>query len=404
MPGRLRTTAAITVVVTLALGLGTWVLLLTLERALLRSNDDAARSRARDIAVQMNAGTLSRPLPALGDDSIAQVVDGSGRVLAASRNVEGRSPVATFRPGGSRAAVRTVDFQDGPDLERYRVWAVIAEGPTGPATVYVGSSLELVDEAVATLRGLLVPALPVAVLILATLTWVVVGRLLSRLEASSRRQRVFAADASHELQSPLTTFRTQLEVALASERSADWPSVARDLLRQSQEMERLVRELLFLAREDELADARPPRDLVDLDDVVLEEAARLRAAARVPVDTSNVSAAPVRGSRDQLGRLVRNLLENAERHAVARVDVSLSARNGEVVLTVLDDGPGVPAEDRGRIFERFVRLDDARSRDAGGAGLGLAIVAAVARRHGGSVSVEDVPTGARFEVRLPSAP
>ncbi|HET7734814.1 MAG TPA: HAMP domain-containing sensor histidine kinase, partial [Nocardioidaceae bacterium] len=269
--------------------------------------------------------------------------------------------------------------------------------------VYVGTSLELVDEAVTTLRRLLLPSLPVAVVVLAGLTWVVVGRLLTRLEANSRRQRAFAADASHELQTPLTAIRAQLEVALARQESVDWPVLARELLQGTQEMERLVRDLLFLAQEDEQTRANVPTDLVDLDDVVLEEVARVRGGSSVVLDTSKVSGAPVRGSREQLGRLVRNLLENAERHASSRVDVTLSASNGDVRLAVSDDGPGVPPQERARIFERFVRLDDARSRVAGGAGLGLSIVAAIAERHGGSVIVGDAPSGACFEVRLPSA-
>lgn len=400
---RLRTTAAITLVVALALSLGAWLLLQTLEDALRRNNDDAARSRARDIAAAVESGRLPHPLTTLGDDSVAQVVDGSGRVLDASRNVEGRRPIATFRPDGPRAVVRTVDFQDGPDLEHYRVWAVRAVAASGPVTVYVGTSLETVSEAVGTLRGLLVPVVPVVVVLLAGLTWVVVGRLLARLEESSRRQRAFAADASHELQTPLTAFRTQLEVALARPDAEDWPVLARDLLHGTQDMERLVRDLLFLAHEDEQTRAVLPTDLVDLDDVVLEEAARVRGGASVVLDTSKVSAAPVRGSRDQLVRLVRNLLENAENHASARVEVMLSASNGDVRLVVADDGPGVPAEDRQHVFERFVRLDGARARDSGGSGLGLAIVDAIARRHGGTVALAGDGPGARFEVRLPTA-
>ena len=182
----------------------------------------------------------------------------------------------------------------------------------------------------------------------------------------------------------------------------DWDALARDLLADSAEMERLVRDLLFLAREDEGQTQPTADELVDLDDVVLEEAARIRVGSRVPIGTGGVSAAPVRGSREQLVRLVRNLLENAERHARTQVEVGVCTGDEAVELVVSDDGPGVPAAERDRIFHRFVRLDDDRSRgDGGGSGLGLSIVATIAQRHGGSCQVDDTGTGATFVVRLP---
>ncbi len=156
--------------------------------------------------------------------------------------------------------------------------------------------------------------------------------MLDRLEAASRRQRAFAADASHELQSPLTRLRTHLEVAMSHPATTDWEALAGDLWSDGAEMERLVRDLLFLARDDERPGEESPHDLVDLDDVVLEEVARIRVGSRVPVETAGVSAAPVRGSREQLVRLVRNLLENAERHARTRVEVSVCADHDGVEL------------------------------------------------------------------------
>jgi signal transduction histidine kinase len=169
-------------------------------------------------------------------------------------------------------------------------------------------------------------------------------------------------------------------------------------------MERLVRDLLFLAREDETVDVTRPTSMVDLDDIVLDEAARLRGAAAVTLDTSAVSAAPVAGHRGDLGRMVRNLLENASAHAAGTVQVALSSTDGLVELVVADDGPGIPADQRDRVFDRFVRLDGARGRGTGGSGLGLAIVQTVAVRHGGSVEVaDDGGPGATFVVRLPAA-
>jgi signal transduction histidine kinase len=136
-----------------------------------------------------------------------------------------------------------------------------------------------------------------------------------------------------------------------------------------------------------------------VDDIVLAEAARLRARGRVDVDASGVSAGRVIGDRQQLATAVRNLVDNAERHASGSVTLTLAAQDGQVRLAVADDGPGVAEADRERVFQRFTRLDDARARDTGGAGLGLAIVKQVVEAHGGTVTVD----GARFEVLLPSA-
>jgi signal transduction histidine kinase len=222
--------------------------------------------------------------------------------------------------------------------------------------------------------------------------------MLDRLEESSTRQRQFISDASHELRSPVAAIRAQLEVALRRGGQADWPQVARRVLDEDDRLEAAVGELLELARIEEGAEIDPVD--VDLDDLVLEEATRVRSVA---IDTSQVSAGRVEGDARQLSRLVRNLLDNACAHARARVAVEVAARNGEVRLTVDDDGAGVPPTERERVFDRFTRLDEGRGRDGGGAGLGLAMVRAIAERHGGSVAVEDAPLGgARFVVRLPA--
>jgi signal transduction histidine kinase len=227
------------------------------------------------------------------------------------------------------------------------------------------------------------------------------NQMLDRLQSSADRQRRFAADASHELQSPLASSRAHLEVALAHPDDAPWASVATDLLEENHRMERLVRDLLFLARGDE-GDLDAHRRPVDLDDVVSFEVGRLRPGAEVVIDASGVVPAEVSGHADQLHRVVRNLLENAVDHARSRVTIELRGTGAEVELVVADDGPGVPVPDRDRVFDRFTRLDDARSRQTGGAGLGLAIAREVVEAHGGRVRVEDGP-GARFVVRLPAA-
>jgi signal transduction histidine kinase len=228
--------------------------------------------------------------------------------------------------------------------------------------------------------------------------------MLDRLESSSQRQRQFVSDASHELRSPLASIRTNLEVALRHADRADWPAVAGRALAEDARMEDTVSELLELARLDEVAGPAPLDTLpdVDLDELVLDDTVQER---RVPVDTSRVSAGRVHGRREQLTRVVRNLLDNAARHATSSVAVELRAGDDHTIeLTVDDDGPGIPVDDRERVFDRFTRLDDGRARDAGGLGLGLSMVKEITEQHGGTVTVEDAPTGgARLRVRLPAA-
>jgi signal transduction histidine kinase len=164
----------------------------------------------------------------------------------------------------------------------------------------------------------------------------------------------------------------------------------------------LVDDLLLLTRADEHTLQLQQRP-VDLDDLVFEEAQRLRDGTSLRVDTTRVSAGRVSGDRGALWRALRNLGDNAVRHASSQVAFTLAEQNGAVVLDVDDDGPGIPPADRQRVFERFVRLDDARARDAGGSGLGLAIVAEVVNAHRGTIAIDDSGLGgARFEVRLPA--
>jgi signal transduction histidine kinase len=314
------------------------------------------------------------------------------------------------------------------------------ETAQGTITLVAENSLDEVDSTIDSITGALVIGVPVLIALLAGLTWWLTGRalkpveairaeaaaitgstihrrvpepntddevgrlartmnsMLDRLEETSLRQRRFVSDASHELRSPVAVIRAQLEVALRRGDDADWPTVAQRVLVEDERLEQAVSELLELARTEEGADSAAV--VVDLDEVVLEETARER---RVPVDTSRVLAGRVHGTNAQFARVVANLLDNACRHAKAHVAVALARREHDVILTVDDDGPGIPAGDRERVFERFTRLDEGRTRDAGGVGLGLAMVQAIVERHGGSVSVDDAPLGgARFVVRLPA--
>ena len=231
------------------------------------------------------------------------------------------------------------------------------------------------------------------------------NRMLERLEAAQTRQRSFVADASHDLQSPLAAQRAQLEVALAHPGRTDSATLGREILATTAQMEHLVRDLLFLAAAD--AGATGPRSVpLDLEDVVLEEVSRARTGASVAIDTSRVSAAPALADRDDVERIVRNLLDNALAHARTAVEVRASAEPEGARLDVVDDGPGIAEADRERIFDRFHRGDPARSRHTSGSGLGLAIARTLAERNGGTLVLADPaggPAGAHFVLRLPAA-
>jgi signal transduction histidine kinase len=302
----------------------------------------------------------------------------------------------------------------------------------------VTASVDGIDQSVRRVRDVLWIGLPIAMLLAGALTWLLAGRalrpvaaiteqtrrirsttlnervpvprsddeiaelagemnhMLERVEREDARRRQFVSDASHELRSPIAAIRVQAEAVLA-DRDGD-TELAGGVLAEAERMGVLVDDLLALARRDEHLDE--PGTVVDLDDVVLAAAA---APRRVPVDVSTVSAGQVVGHADELRRAVTHLLDNAARHAASRVVVGLATGDdGSVVVTVDDDGDGVPPDDRERVFERFVRLDDARSRDAGGAGLGLAVVEAAVTASGGDVTIGDAPIGgARFTLRLP---
>jgi signal transduction histidine kinase len=226
--------------------------------------------------------------------------------------------------------------------------------------------------------------------------------MLKRLADSSLRERHFISEASHELRNPIATIRNLAEVAEAHPGSTDDRELARTVLSEESRLESLVDDLLVLARADEhtLALARQP---IDLDDLVFDEAARLRTTSTFLVDTSNVSPVKIRGDAGSLRRALRNLGDNAVRHARDRISFELSSDDATATLVVLDDGDGVPEEDRVRIFERFTRLEADRDRDSGGSGLGLSIVREIMKAHEGQVTVAGGPGGARFELHLPIA-
>lgn len=222
--------------------------------------------------------------------------------------------------------------------------------------------------------------------------------MLDRLQKSSVLQRQFVSDASHELRSPVASIRAQLETALRYPDDVDWPAVANIVLEEDRRLEHLVGNLLAMARLEE--GRLGPRGEVDLDELVLSQTPRMTG---VRLDLSGVSAGRVWGNSDELTSVIRNLLDNAARHARSTVKVTVRETGPWVYLSVCDDGPGIDTEHRERIFERFARLQEGRSRDLGGTGLGLALSRRIVEHHGGRIHVEDAAGGgACFVVSLPA--
>lgn len=435
---RVRTTAAAVAVVGLALLGASLALVAILDDSLTQSVDEQARIRADEVSAALSNPTFTRGATGTReDDEVVQVVGPDGTVIAWSANVAGLPALAALSAGGSARLRPAWD----PDVD-YLLVASAAELPEGPSTVMVGRALDDVADASRIVSNLLAVGLPLLLVVVGATTWKVTGRALSpvdsirrevesisaselhrrvpeptggdeigrlartmngmltRLEASQARQRRFVSDASHELRSPVATIRQHAEVALAHPDRVTVGELAETVRAENLRIQGLVDDLLLLARADERTLGTSSQAL-DLDDVVLEEARRLAGSSRLAIDQSGISAGRVRGDAAQLRRLTRNLLDNAARHARSRIAIGVREQDGFVVLRVDDDGAGISPDDRGRAFERFVRLDDGRGRDEGGSGLGLSIVAEIVAAHGGSVSIDDAPGGgARIEVRL----
>ncbi|MEQ4719698.1 HAMP domain-containing sensor histidine kinase [Nonomuraea sp. B19D2] len=221
------------------------------------------------------------------------------------------------------------------------------------------------------------------------------NRTLARLESAMEQQRRFASDASHDLRSPITAMRAEVEAAMLAPQETDWCETGRKLMVSLNRLQNIVSDLLTLAKLD--AGAPGAFEPVDLAELVSAETTRPRSKK---VITSLQPGVVVTGDRLRLARLLTNLLDNAERHADSTILVTVR-RNGKAVLEVLDDGAGIAPEQREVVFRRFTRLDASRSRDAGGTGLGLSIAREIAQLHHGTLKIEDSDVGARFVLRIP---
>jgi len=419
--------------------LGGVALVRVVRTHLVQADITTARLRAQDVLTLATAGDVPSKLSFPGEENAAtQVLDDRGKVIAGTENVEGDAAISRLRPepGESDSEVAGIGALD--DTQRYALVAVTSE-KAPHRTVLAATSLEATEETVATLRRALMIGLPLLVLLVGFTTRFLVGRalrpvgaitdevaditgrglsrrvpepstgdeiaelavtmngMLGRLEAASDRQQRFVADASHELRSPLASARTTLEVAALHPGSRqELLAAINDALIDHDRLDRLTIDLLTLARPDEsrIASSLEP---VDVDDVVRSLVER-RTEGSIDLE---LHAGVRTVSEGALSQILTNLLDNAARHRETRSAVTTAVDDGELIVRVDDDGPGIPIEDRERIFEPFTRLDEARVADEG-TGLGLAIVKELVVASGGSVRVEAGDLGgASFVVRLP---
>lgn len=440
---RVRTTAAATVAVAIFLAVAAVAFALVQRQQLEGSLADAARQQAADLVAQVAREGANADLGSGGgDQSLVQIISPDGSVLASSPAIDGEPAVIAAHPGpGQVQTIRTDELPIG-EGEMFVVVAHGADSPDGPVVIVVAQSLELVEQSTAVVVKLLVIGYPIVLIGVALTSYWLVGRalhpveairsrvadiegnatlsarvpvptgndeithlattmnaMLQRLQTASETQRRFVADASHELRSPLATIRAAHEIAALHPDQISLEATTGDVLAELDRIDKLVADLLLLARADERGLTLRRVD-VDLDDLVRAEAARLR---RQETTTVTLHAPPVRvqGDPDNLARALRNLVDNAARHATSTVTIRLSTDHTSARIEIEDDGPGIPAAEHERVFERFVRLDESRARTSGGTGLGLAIAREIAHAHGGSLTIEDGQPGARFVLTLP---
>jgi len=443
---RVRITLAAVVVTAVAVGAAGWLLVLSVEDAQVADIRRSVNDYLDEVAGRLEAGDDPQDALTAGDGTPPpaqlRVTDESGEVVATSPESDdsvdddggGDRPASDETPSGAEvmAPVDTI--------------ARTVETPAGDLTVIAAAPVDQVGRNVDALTDRLAIGLPALVALVGVIAWVLAGRalrpveamraeaeritastlhrrlpqaptddevgrlahtmntMLGRLETASAQQRRFVSDASHELRSPIATLRAGLEVARSKPGPPGWAARVDSLLAEESCLELLVDDLLLLAAYDENGPLAAPATPVDLTALATEEGQRPR---RVPVQvvppSAGGDAVVVGGVRHQLARALSNLVDNAARHAATAVRISVSHHRGTATFVVDDDGPGIPPDDRERVFERFTRLDGGRARHDGGSGLGLAVVHSILTNHHGSIRVDDSPLGgARFVAELPT--
>jgi signal transduction histidine kinase len=426
----------------------------TLRVALTRSVDDSARQGATEVAALIDANRLPALVPVAPGITV-QVLDPAGRITNVSLGADRLDPLLAVPAAATSARTGQAVTLNGPQFDMPSLLRVVAVKADNGDLVIAAVPYSSAGDSLSVVAKALVFGTPLLFILFTGAIWLAVGStlrpigllrrgaadvtatgvprdlpvpeardevrslavtlndMLSRLAAAQQRQRDLVSDTAHELRSPIASIRAQLEVALDHPSGQDWESTGRDVHADVLRLARLAEDLLLLARLDEQAlgtrslDSRAPVDLAEL----ARSGAGRYAGARVPVVCAAVEPCLVAGDRDSLDRLLVNLLDNAARYAKSQVTVTVCREGEWAVLTVADDGPGIPPADVERAFDRFARLDTARNRDgdeAGGAGLGLAIVRATARASGGDVRLEPAGPdplwpGIRAIVRVPAS-
>lgn len=442
---RTRSTAAAALVVTFGVVVASAAMLVVLYHTLQNSSQGAAITRAGQLVEQLHSDAPTDLDPGLlstdGQVGVIQLLDQQGSVVTRSAEAPATAVVSVAVPAGQTVSVGRVQLP--ADRGDYWVIARGADTPTGPVTVLVGADREPVETIVGTVALLLGITGPLLVALVAWATYFLVGRalqpverirarvasistaqldervpvpptadeiahlaqtmndMLARLEAGHAAQRRFVSDASHELRSPLAAISAALDLAQHRPDMLDAELIDESLIPETRRMRELVEDLLLLARADEQQLTLRPAS-VDLDDLLNAEKSRLQSNSGLAVQAS-IGAVRVTGDAGQLARMVRNLVDNAARHARATIELHCATRASSAVIRIADDGPGIPPDQRERVFDRFVRLDAARARDGGGSGLGLAIVAEIVAAHRGTVTIGDrAGGGACVTVTLPA--
>jgi signal transduction histidine kinase len=439
---RARVTIVASVVITAVVLLGFLLVYDLQANAARRTIDGQLRTYIAEIEQAGLHGHWPRPLPpsTLVASANAQVIGANGHVFTATRTLTGL-PAVYLLPAGATQPVRQRSAA-GMVPNEVRVVAIRTTVSGRPVVIIAEAPTGLLSQLNSEFAARLLLAIPVALVLAGFTVWLIVGRalrpvehirravteitsaglsrrvpepgtadeighlantmndMLGRLDDAARRQRRFVADASHELRTPLAAIRTTLDVGLAYPDKAPWPVIAERASQQSARLEELIEQLLLLAKADE-QQLSERCDSVDLATLLKHTVTQL-PAHRPEIDLRAGTNLAVTGDRDHLERLFRNIIDNALRYAASRVVITATANDRLAQIEIDDDGPGIPAADRTRIFDRFVRLDSSRERSTGTTGLGLAIAREIAVAHHGEITMVERPGGgARAVVTLP---
>lgn len=434
-------------VVAVALLAGGLLLLQTLGPALISGTDSLLRTRAQEVAALIRSQDAEEAGLAIAasvkKDNLVQIIDGTGKVVGGSEPRLLKTPLSSLKPAAGQISVDKISAPGllGDADERYLV-ALGVDDEGSAYWVLAGRTVQSQADAVRIVTWFLLVAMPLLLGVVGFSVHYLVGRslrlvdtirtqvsqvgagrlgqrvdvpgtrdelqalaatmnsMLDRIERADQRQRQFVSDASHELRSPLTTIRTGLDISIADTSGETWRGMQPILVRETQRLQGLVADLLTLSKADDEGMTVLDEE-VDLDDVLAVELRRVKAVSKHRI-VAELVPAKITGDPVRLCQAFRNMLDNADRHAEGAVAVKLSVTARSVVVTIDDDGPPVPVADRERIFGRFVRLDESRSRHQGGSGLGLAITRGIVEAHNGHVVATETPQGwCRFGVTFP---